>query len=63
MTEQHGEKRVRSLVESALFYVGIPAAALYPLGVVGVGIVLDRKAAFRVLEQKAPNRLVIDVAH
>jgi hypothetical protein len=32
-------------------------------GVVGVGIVLDRKAAFRVLEQKAPNRLVIDVAH
>jgi hypothetical protein len=31
--------------------------------VVGVGIVLDHKAAFRVLEQKAPNRVVIDVAH
>jgi hypothetical protein len=31
--------------------------------VVGVGIVLDHKAAFRVLEQKAPNRLVIDIAH
>jgi hypothetical protein len=31
--------------------------------VVGVGVVLDHKAAFRVLEQKAPNRLVIDVAH
>nr|BFE86469.1 hypothetical protein GCM10020093_090700 [Planobispora longispora] len=31
--------------------------------VVGVGIVLDRKAGFRVLEQKQPNRLVVDVAH
>ncbi|GAA4226327.1 ABC-type glycerol-3-phosphate transport system substrate-binding protein [Streptosporangium album] len=31
--------------------------------VVGVGIVLDHKAAFRVTEQKAPNRLIIDVAH
>ncbi|MEV4181515.1 AMIN-like domain-containing (lipo)protein [Streptosporangium canum] len=31
--------------------------------VVGVGIVLDRKAAFRVTEQKKPDRLVIDVAH
>ncbi|MBG0827938.1 hypothetical protein HS041_09180 [Planomonospora sp. ID67723] len=31
--------------------------------VVGVGIVLDHKAGFRVLEQKQPNRLVIDVAH
>ncbi|GGS82041.1 hypothetical protein GCM10010156_45970 [Planobispora rosea] len=31
--------------------------------VVGVGIVLDRKAGFRVLEQKQPNRLVIDVAN
>ena len=39
MTEQHGgEKRVRSLAESVLFYVGIPAALLYPLGVLGVGI-------------------------
>jgi hypothetical protein len=36
--EQHGEKSVRSVAESALFYVGIPAAALYPLGVLGVGI-------------------------
>ncbi|MER5427064.1 AMIN-like domain-containing (lipo)protein [Streptosporangium roseum] len=31
--------------------------------VVGVGIVLDHKAAFRVIEQKKPDRLVIDVAH
>ncbi|GAA2884785.1 hypothetical protein GCM10010517_48250 [Streptosporangium fragile] len=31
--------------------------------VVGVGVVLDHRAAFRVLEQKNPNRLVIDVAH
>ncbi|MFC7645101.1 hypothetical protein ACFQX6_33965 [Streptosporangium lutulentum] len=31
--------------------------------VVGVGVALDHKAAFRVLEQKAPNRLVVDVAH
>ncbi|MBB2909597.1 hypothetical protein FHS43_000843 [Streptosporangium becharense] len=31
--------------------------------VVGVGVVLDRKAAFRVLEQKNPSRLIIDVAH
>jgi hypothetical protein len=31
--------------------------------VVGVGVVLDRRAGFRVLEQKSPNRLVIDVAH
>jgi hypothetical protein len=46
LTEQHAEKRVRSLVESALFYVGIPAAALYPLGVVGVGIQLWRDPLF-----------------
>lgn len=32
-------------------------------GVVSVGIVLDRKAGFRVLEQSGPARLVIDVAH
>jgi hypothetical protein len=33
-----GDKRdkVRSTAESALFYVGIPAALVYPLGVVGV---------------------------
>ena len=40
--EQHEEKRVRSFAESVLFYVGIPAAALYPLGVLGVGIELWR---------------------
>jgi hypothetical protein len=40
------EKRVRSFAESALFYVGIPAAALYPLGVVGVGIQLWRDPLF-----------------
>ncbi|WP_433251949.1 AMIN-like domain-containing (lipo)protein [Streptosporangium sp. CA-135522] len=31
--------------------------------VVGVGIVLDHKAAFRVTEHRSPNRLVVDVAH
>lgn len=31
--------------------------------VVGVGIVLDHRAAFRVLEQRNPQRLVIDVSH
>jgi hypothetical protein len=46
LTEQHGEKRVRSLVESALFYVGMPAAALYPLGVLGIGIQLWRDPLF-----------------
>jgi hypothetical protein len=32
-------------------------------GYVSVGLVLDRKAGFRVLEQTSPTRLVIDVAH
>src|SRR5215204_2924126 len=41
LTEQHGEKKVRSFAESAIFYVGIPAALLYllllmPLAVVGI---------------------------
>jgi hypothetical protein len=40
------EKRVRSFAESALFYVGIPAAALYPLGVLGIGIQLWRDPLF-----------------
>ncbi|MEV8633296.1 hypothetical protein AB0395_16710 [Streptosporangium sp. NPDC051023] len=31
--------------------------------VVGVGIVLDHKAGFRVLEQRNPQRLIVDVAH
>jgi hypothetical protein len=44
--EQHGEKQVRSLAESVLFYVGIPAAALYPLGVLGVGIQMWRDPLF-----------------
>ena len=35
---EHEEKNVRSLAEAAIFYVGIPAALLYPLGVLGVGI-------------------------
>jgi hypothetical protein len=34
------EGKVRSLAESVLFYVGIPAATLYPLGVLGLGIQL-----------------------
>jgi len=42
----HGEKKVRSLAESVLFYVGIPAALLYPLGVFGVGIQLWRDPLF-----------------
>jgi hypothetical protein len=46
LTEQHGEQRVRSLAESVLFYVGIPAALLYPLGVLGVGIQLWRDPLF-----------------
>ena len=36
------EKRVRSLAESFLFYVGIPAATLYPLGFLGVGLQMWR---------------------
>ena len=46
MTEQHEEKNVRSLAESVLFYVGIPAALLYPLGVLGVGIQMWRDPLF-----------------
>jgi hypothetical protein len=47
LTEQHGgEKRVRSLAESVLFYVGIPAALLYPLGVLGVGIQMSNDPLF-----------------
>jgi hypothetical protein len=38
LTQQHEGTKVRILAESALFYVGIPAALLYPLGVSGVGI-------------------------
>ena len=38
--EQPEEKNVRSLAESVLFYAGIPAALLYPLGVLAVGIQL-----------------------
>ena len=45
MTE-HQDKKVRSLAESVLFYVGIPAAALYPLGVLGVGIQMWRDPLF-----------------
>jgi len=44
--EQHEEKKVRSLAESVLFYVGIPAVALYPLGVLGVGIQMWRDPLF-----------------
>src|SRR3712207_9369703 len=44
LTQQHEGTKVRGLAESALFYVGIPAALLYPLGVSGVGIQLDRKS-------------------
>ena len=40
LVEQPEEKNVRSLAESVLFYAGIPAALLYPLGVLAVGIQL-----------------------
>jgi hypothetical protein len=43
---EHEEKKVRSLAESVLFYVGIPAAIIYPLGVLGVGIQLWRDPLF-----------------
>jgi hypothetical protein len=49
---QAGLGNVRSVVKTGDFEA-----------VVGVGIVLERKAGFRVTEQKQPNRLVIDVAH
>jgi hypothetical protein len=32
-------------------------------GTVGIGLVLNRKAGFRVLEQSSPSRLIVDVAH
>jgi hypothetical protein len=40
LTQQHEENNARSLAEAAIFYVGIPAALLYPLGGLGVGIQL-----------------------
>jgi len=43
---EHEEKNVRSLAESVLFYVRIPAAMLYPLGVLGVGIQMWRDPLF-----------------
>ena len=46
MTQHHEEKNVRSLAESVLFHVGIPAALLYPLGVLGVGIQMWRDPLF-----------------
>ncbi|GGL05118.1 AMIN-like domain-containing (lipo)protein [Planomonospora parontospora] len=49
---QAGLGNVRSVVKTGDFEA-----------VVGVGIVLERRAGFRVTEQKQPNRLVIDVAH
>ncbi|MFC4057916.1 hypothetical protein ACFOWE_06400 [Planomonospora corallina] len=49
---QAGLGNVRSVVQTGDFEA-----------VVGVGIVLERKAGFRTFEQKQPNRLVVDVAH
>jgi hypothetical protein len=43
---EHQEKKVRSLAESVLFYVSIPAVLLYPLGVLGVGIQLWKDPLF-----------------
>jgi hypothetical protein len=65
--EQPAEKKVRTFAESALFYVGIPAAALYPLGVLGVGIQMwrdplfpyDRLDTVWIAVSLAPERVVI----
>jgi hypothetical protein len=46
LTQQHGEKRARSLAEAVLFYVGITAALLYPLGVLGVGLQMSMEPLF-----------------
>jgi hypothetical protein len=43
---EHEDKKVRSLAESVLFYVSSPAAALYPLGVLGVGIQMSKDPLF-----------------
>lgn len=43
---EHKRDKVRSTAESALFYVGIPAALVYPLGVLGVGIQVWRDPLF-----------------
>jgi hypothetical protein len=65
---EQGEKRVRSFAESVLFYLGIPVAALYPLGVAGVGIQLWRDPMFPysrldtvwVAVSLVPERVVIE---
>jgi hypothetical protein len=67
---EQGENRVRSFAESVLFYVGIPAALLYPLGVVGVGIQLWRDPLFPysrldtvwVAVSLVPERVVFDTS-
>jgi hypothetical protein len=46
LSERQEGKKVRSLAESMLFYVGIPAVLLYPLGVLGLGIQLWREPLF-----------------
>jgi hypothetical protein len=46
LTQHHEEKNVRSLAEYVFFYVGIPAALLYSLGVLGVGIQMWRDPLF-----------------
>ncbi|GAA5043435.1 hypothetical protein HNP84_004423 [Thermocatellispora tengchongensis] len=49
---QAGLPNVRSVVRNGDFE-----------GIVSVALALDHKAGFRALEQRSPNRLVIDVAH
>src|SRR5829696_9721097 len=64
LTEQHGEKKVRSFAESAIFYVGIPAALLYPLGV-GIQMWVDplfpysRLDTVRTAVSLVPEKVVI----
>ena len=35
---ERGDVNVRDIFEAGLFYVGIPAVTLYPLGFVGLGV-------------------------
>ncbi|MFF4411443.1 hypothetical protein ACFYY8_02880 [Streptosporangium sp. NPDC001559] len=64
----HGETGSPTWVGGPVFHAGLGnVRSVVKTGdfeaVVGVGIVLDHRAAFRVLEQRNPQRLVIDVAH
>ncbi|MFD0885797.1 hypothetical protein ACFQ08_14705 [Streptosporangium algeriense] len=64
----HGETGSPTWVGGPVFHAGLGnVRSVVKTGdfeaVVGVGIVLDHRAAFRILEQRDPQRLVVDVAH